>query len=225
MRCVIALLVLCASACSGIKRVSSLQKFAREGQRTLFEVIDEGGRSWKVGSVETPSATTYLVVSDGGHVSIVGTAFSDRLGGKHAVVFVDSAEKEEALAVLDRKFLLGVANASDPYQKWLGKSEPFTYGSLPHTRRIDMEAGGLGSSDIRVEGNAIAGRIKENKCHCYEMAQVCAALPSPWIACINKLCDLINCSIGVINGGNGDCAQEGSDAQMTCQLAAGLEPS
>jgi hypothetical protein len=222
---VIALLALCASACAGTKHVSSLQSFAQHGQRTLFEVIDGRGRSWKVGSVETPSATTYLVVSDGGRVSIIGTTFSDRLGGRHAVVFVDSAEKEEALAVLDRKFLAGVANASDPYKKWLDKSEPFTYGSAPHTRRIDMEAGGLGSSDIRVEGNAIVGSIKDAKCHCYQMGPACATLPTPWQACLNKICDFANCIIGAINGNDTDCAQEGSDARMTCQLAAGVEPS
>jgi hypothetical protein len=45
-----------------------------------------------------------------------------------------------------------------------------------------------------VDGTAIAGRIDSVKCHCYELAQVCGALPSPWIA---------------------------SDARTTCALASG----
>ena len=80
---------------------------------------------------------------------MIATAFEDSARLKHAVVFVDETEKEEALAVLDRKFLSSVANASDPYRRWVDKHAVFTYGSVQDTRRIEMKKGGLGSSDIR----------------------------------------------------------------------------
>jgi hypothetical protein len=194
----------------------------QDGQRTLLEVTDKAGRSWKVGSVEGKDVTTYFVVNSGGQVDIMGTAFDDRLRAKHAIVYVDSSEKEEALAVLDRKFLSGVSNASEPYRNWLNRNAVFTYGSVNHTRRIDIDKGGLGLSDIRVEEGVIVGRIKDVRCHCSDMAQACIVLPSPWIACVNKICDLINCTIGVINGDLSDCSQENSDAQTTCELAAGV---
>jgi hypothetical protein len=218
------LLGLYAGGCSGTKHVNSLDRFAQNGQRTLFEVTDRGGRSWKVGSVEQPGITTYFVVRGDGRVAAIATAFDDRLRAKHAVVFVDSTEKEEALAVLDQKFLAGVANASEAYRKWVEKHAVFTYGSVQDTRRIDFPKGGLGSGDIRVDGNTIAGRLKDYKCHCYDMPQLCAALPSPWVACLNKICDVVNCGIAVINGGRSDCNQETSDAKTTCELAVGLSP-
>src|SRR5262249_58062612 len=138
------LVAFCASACSGTKHVNSLQGFKQDGQRTLFEVTDKGGVSGKVASVELPSLTTYFVISSDGRVDVIATAFEDRLHAKHAVVFADSTEKEEALAVLDQKFLSGVANASEPYRKWLEKNAGFTYGTVQDTRRIDTVKGGLG---------------------------------------------------------------------------------
>src|SRR5215472_9981012 len=69
------LIAFCASACSGTKRANSLQSFKQDGQRTLFEVTDKGGRSWRVGSVELPSLSTYFVISSDGRVDVIATTF------------------------------------------------------------------------------------------------------------------------------------------------------
>ena len=218
----ILLIALCASGCRGTKQVDSLQKFVQDGQRTLFEVTDKGGRSWKIGSVKAASVTSYFVVSSDGRVNIIATAFDDSLGAKHAVVFVDPTDKEEALAVLDRKFLSGLGNASDPYRRWLDENSVFTYGSVQDTHRFDVEKGRLGSSNIRVEGNAIVGLMNDIACHCSDRPLFCHAYPSSFVACFNKVCDYVNCNVGIINGSGSNCAQEASDAITTCQVAAGV---
>jgi hypothetical protein len=215
----ILLLALCSSGCPGTQgSVNSLQSFAQSSQRTLIEVTDKGGRSWKVGSVEAANITAYFVISSEGRVATFAAVFNDHARGKHAVVLVDSTEKE-GLTVLDRKFLSGVANASDRYREWLDKSAIFTGVSIENTRRIDLEKGGLGSSDIRVERNAIVGRIKDAKCHCDEMGTACGATLSTMRACVNKICDVINCINALFNGERSECNREGSEAGAACDLA------
>jgi len=220
----ILLVTLYASGCRGTKQVDTLQKFAQDGQRTLLEVTDKGGRAWRVGSVAAPGIATYFVISSGGRIDIIATAFDDRRGAKHAIVFVDPANKEEALAVLDRKFLSGIGNASEPYKKWLDQNAVFTYGSVQDTRRFDLK-NGLGSSDIRVEGNAIVGRMNGVPCHCDDsvpMGLVCSGAGTAFAHCFTALCDWINCLVDVINGDKPGCAQQASDARTICELAHGV---
>src|SRR5882724_4197843 len=82
-------------------------------------------------------------------------------------------------------------------------------------------SGGLGSSTVHVDGATIVGQIKDAKCHCHEMGLTCVGLPSPMIACLNKVCDLVNCVIGTINGSGSDCQHEGADTKQTCEIAVG----
>jgi len=216
----ILLIALCASGCTRTKQVDSLQKFAQNGPRTLFEVTDKEGKSWRVGSVEAPGMTTYFVISSDGRINIMATAFDDSLGAKHAVVLVDPRNKEEALAVLDRKFLSGVGNASEAYRKWLDQKAVFTYGSVQETRRFDAGKG-LGSTDIRVEGTSVVGLMKHFDCQCSDVlgGVACSSLGHPLIACIDKVCDFENCLVDIINGDKSGCAQEANDAQTICEVA------
>ena len=219
----ILLVALCVSGCTGTKQVDSLQKFAQNGQRTLFEVTDKGGRFWKVGSVKAPGITAYFVVNSDGRVNVVATAFDDRLGAKHAIVFVDPTDKEEALAVLDRKFLSGVGNASDAYRKWVDQDVIFTYGSVQDTRRFDMGKGGLGTTDIGVAGNTIAGLMKNVDCHCDDPGMFNACQQHQrFEGCINKICDYVNCVVGIINGSGSNCANEAFAAVAICESLNGV---
>jgi hypothetical protein len=208
--------VLCAMACSTKRRPNSLTGFAQRGQQTLVEVIDRDGQSWKVSSVESGGVTGYFVLSSNGQIDIIAITFLDRGGARHAVVYADSAEKDKALAVLDNRFLAGLTNPSDNYKKWLEKNAVFTWGG-EQTRRIDVKPGGLGSSDLRIEGDSIVGRMKQARCHCYDFAQACISVPTPWQACLNALCDLINCLIATNTG----CSQEASAARSACEVAVG----
>lgn len=188
------------------------------GSLTLFEVRAKEGKSWKIASFESHNTTTYFVINSGGQVAIVATTFDDGPGGRHAVVLVDSAEKEEAMAVLDKKFLSSLNNASDEYRKWQEKNAVFSYGGVQETRTIDSKEGGLGSSSLGIDGNTIVGRVNQISCHCGEI--FCPPHNSLAIACINKVCDLINCIIKVINGESTNCDQEGSEASQFCSAFA-----
>lgn len=203
------------------RKANSLRRYVQDGKRTLFEVTDKEGRSWKVGSVEASKTTAYFVISGDGRVAIVSSVFVDRRRARHAIVFVDPTEQEEALAVLDRKFLSGVANTSAPYGKWLKKHAVFTLGSVENTRRIEMKKRGLGSSDVRIEENAIVGRfLNPVKCHCWEMGNWCQQYGSDGRKCLNKVCDFINCTIDIINGVRSECGGEASDMIDICRAAA-----
>ncbi|MGO9272312.1 MAG: hypothetical protein ACLQOO_19135 [Terriglobia bacterium] len=192
-----------------------MENFAQGGQQTLFEVIDKEGRAWKIDSVESDNATAYSVISPSGRIDIMATAFNGAAGAQHAVILVDSAEKEEALAVLDKKFLSGLTNQSDAYRKWLDKNAVFTYGGVQETRTLDVKQGGLGSSDIRVEGGAIVGKLVYLPCHCTEVGLTCTILPEPDQACVNKCCDYVNCILG-----GGTCGEELSTAAAACSFRA-----
>lgn len=213
------LLALCANACSSRKNTGSMKSFTQSGKQTLIQVADKNGHTWSLLSVDAASITAYLVMNSNNQVDLVASAFTDKAGAQHAVVFVDSGEKEEALAILDRKFLMGVANSTGAYRKWAEQKVVFTYGGVQETRRIDLKKGGLGAGNIRVDGGKIVAQIAQANCHCYDAALACVGLPSPIIACINKICDVINCTINVINGSASDCNQEGADAKTTCELA------
>jgi hypothetical protein len=206
---------ICAIAFSSCTKKNSLKGFARQGPQALFEVTDKDGQSWKIYSVETPNVKTFSVINKSGQVDARCYTFTDSAGVKHALVFADSSEKEKALAVLDKNFLSGLANSSDEYKIWLKQNAVFGYSGGRKTRTIDVQKGGLGSSDLKVEGNKIVGTQRAIACHCGEM--VCIGYPSPIIDCINKLCDWANCQIA--HGDLSACAQEQSDVQISCSLA------
>jgi hypothetical protein len=216
----IAMLLLSVTACH-MKQTASMTSFLQSDKKTLVEVRDRESHSWKILTVSSPNTTAYLLVNSENRVDLIASAFVDKAGVKHALVFVDENDKQEALAILDRKFLLGVSGASDEYRKWAEQNVIFTYGSAQVTRTMDLKRGGFGGANIRVDGGKIIAQINEANCHCYQLAMSCAGLPSPYIACVNKFCDLVNCVIGVLNGSGHDCQQEGSDAKTTCELAVG----
>jgi len=198
----------------------SLTNLAQRGPQFLIDVTDKEGRAWKIDTVETPKATTSFVIDSTGKVVLTAAVFADSTGRRKSLVFVDSAQKEDALAILDKRFLSDVAHQSDAYRKWFDKYAVFSYGSTEKTESFDVSRG-LGSSTVHGEGATIVGQIKDAKCHCQEMGLTCVVLPSPMIACLNKFCDLVNCVIGVINGSGSDCQQEGIDAKQTCEIAVG----
>jgi hypothetical protein len=59
--------------------------------------------------------------------------FVDSTGRRKALVFVDSAQKEDALAILDKRFLSAIAHQSDAYRKWFDKYAVFSYGTTEKT--------------------------------------------------------------------------------------------
>jgi hypothetical protein len=195
-----------------------LKGFAQQGQQTVVELTDKEGGSWKIQTVETPKVTTYSVISSSGQVEIMAAAFGD--GAKHAVVFVDSTEKEKVLAVLDKKFLSGLTNVSDEYKKWVEKNAVFTYGGVQETLTIDARKGGLGSTNIGVEGGKIVGRANQITCNCETLlgSYRCGQLLSPITACINAVCNLVNCISGIPSGAS--CAGLGEVARVACNNAA-----
>jgi len=199
-----------------------MRSFTQSGKKTLVEVVDKEAQSWKLLSVDASSVTTYFIVNAKNKIDLIATTFKDNGGTQHAVVLVDSSEKEESLAVLDRKFLMGVGNSTEAYRKWTEEKADFTFGSVQETRTIDFKKGGLGTGNIRVDGGTIVAQMNSVNCHCYELAGACAGLPSPVIACVNKICDLVNCVIAISNGTRSECNQEGSDAQQTCSIAVGM---
>ena len=139
-------------------------------------------------------------------------------GAKHAVVFVDSTEKEEVLAVLDKKFLSGLTNASDEYKKWVEKNAVFTYGGVQETLTIDARKGGLGSTNIGVEGGKIVGQVNQISCDCLTLATSLNCGFSPIKKCIDAVCNLVNCISGIPSGAS--CAGLGEVARVACNNAA-----
>lgn len=217
--CSIAILLFVVTGCSR-KHSNSLANFTQQGQRSLAEVVDSRARTWKIASVELHNVVGFFVIDSGGRVAITASIFQSHDGTRHTLEFVDPAEKEDALAVLDTQFLSGLKNPSDAFKAWVAKDAGnFSYGRTQETRALDVKPGGLGSGKIGVQGNTIVALMPHAACHCYENAQVCAYLPSPQIDCWNKCCDFINCIIDVLNGDKSDCNQEQSDAQLSCSLA------
>src|SRR5215472_17889823 len=100
-------LALYANGCSTNKATGSMRSFTQSGKKTLVEVVDKEAQSWKLLSVDASSVTTYFIVNAKNKIDLIATTFKDNGGTQHAVVLVDSSEKEESLAVLDRKFLMG----------------------------------------------------------------------------------------------------------------------
>src|SRR5215471_3803336 len=94
------LLALCAGACSMRKDTGYMRSFTQSGTETLVEVTDRDGSSWKLLSVDAQSVKTYHVVNSQNQVALAASAFIDKVGTEHAVVFADTTEKEEAMAVL-----------------------------------------------------------------------------------------------------------------------------
>lgn len=205
--------------CSAKHDRSSLTEFAQRGPVTLVELRDSDGRRWKILSAETGKVTAYWVITEAGKIDIVATALPAHDGPRNAVLYVDSGEKEDALAILDRKFLLSLQDSSDAYKKWSSSKAIFTYGSLGQTRMIDIQPGGLGTTNIGTKGGQITGQLAHGSCHCYEMGLACAGQPSPVIACVNSVCDLLNCIVDIINGVRSECNGETATAQSTCSLA------
>jgi len=72
------------------------------------------------------------------------------------LVFVDSAQKEDALAILDKRFLSDVAHQSDAYRKWFDKYAVFSYGSTEKTESFDVSRG------LAVRGGSRLFRMAES---------------------------------------------------------------
>ncbi len=195
--------------------------FVVDGERVVAEVTNKEGKIWKIGSAKTPLTTSYFVIETDGPLDLIVTSFEDSLGRPHAIAFADKSAKEKALAIFDHRFLAGVADASDPFKQWVEEHKDVLSGKTKLERVMDTEKGGLGTGDIRIDNDKIIGRIKAAKCHCYEMPMSCAGLPSTFIACINDICDVINCTIDILNGSGSNCGQEGATAQTSCELAVG----
>jgi hypothetical protein len=218
------LIAMLAVGCLPKHEENMLKAFAQRGHATVFELTDRNGRAWKVVSGEGSKITTYWVINSSGQIDIIDVPLPVRDGTTSAVVYVDSSEKEEALAVLDKKFLSALSNPSDGYRQWLSTKAIFTYGALQQTRMIDVKPGGLGTTSIGTKGGQITGLLSHSPCHCYELPGSCGGLPSPFIPCVNSICDVVNCTIDVINGKSTGCNGDVAKAQTACSLALGLPP-
>lgn len=218
------LTVLFATGCHTRKHTGSLTTFVQSDRRTLIEVVDGEGHSWKIVSAIVKNRTVYFVVNANNHTDLVASVSTNQTG-QHSVVFVDSTDKARVLGVFDKRFLSNVRHTTEAYRKWVDQQGDLTYGSVPDTRMIGMNPGALGTATVGVKGDTIVAQIANVQCHCYEIGYACVGLPSPLIACVNSTCDWINCVVGLLNGkpdaNDPDCSQHYSDQQTTCSLALG----
>lgn len=148
---------------------------------------------WTIGSNEKYGITSYFVIDQDGEVRIIATAFDDPRREKHAFVFVDTTQKDETLKVLGRYFPSGIEN----------------------TQTIEFP-GPLASSDIRVEGRTIVGRINRATCMCSNDIQCGVSGPFHRF-CQDRICDFVNCVLDQIAGENpAGCSDENSRLRETC---------
>jgi hypothetical protein len=153
------LVLVCAAACSVKTGRGSLKGFAQSDNKKLVEVTDREGRPWKILSAHAGKFSTYVVLNPSSRVDLAATVFADRTGAQHAVVRVDANEKEDVLAVLDKKFLTGLANPTDAYRNWAAQEAMFTYGAVQETSTLDVKGGSLGSGTASVEGGKIVVQL------------------------------------------------------------------
>ncbi len=212
-----ALMLVFAAACSVKTGSGSLKQFAQSGNRTLVEVTDKEGRPWKILSAHAGSFSAYVVLNPSSRVDLTATVFADRNGARQAVVRVDTDEKEDVLAVLDKKFLTGLTNPTEAYRNWAAQEAIFTYGAVQETSTVDVKGGSLGAGTASAEGGKIVVQLAPVACHCYDNPS-CYVTTDPVSAeCVNRACDFINC---VFSGTRSPCGTELSTAQAACSLAS-----
>jgi hypothetical protein len=215
------LVLLLATGCSPDQQVNTLTGFAQRGEHALAELTDHEGRAWKVGSMRSNGVTVYFVINSNNRVDVLAGVF-DGSKGKHAVVWVDTQTRNEALAVLDKTFLSRVSNPSPAYTTWLEEIAIFTNGTVASTRTIEMPEGVLGPADVRIDADKIVARMRHFDCFCQaenDTSSPCRGLASDVKKCSNKLCDLANCLVDVINGEATNCGAEADAAKAMCAAA------
>jgi hypothetical protein len=211
-------MLLLLGGCSAKHDRSSLTDFAQRGPVTLVELRDNDGRQWKILSAESGKGTAYWVITEAGKIDILAAALPSHEGPGNAVVYVDSGEKEDALAILDRKFLSSLQDSSDAYKKWLSSKAIFTYGSVAQTRMIDFKPGGLGTTNIGTKGGQITGQLAHGSCSCSAIGLACTTGDPVAQQCTNDICDWLNCVVDIINGVRSECNGEAFAVQSFCHL-------
>jgi hypothetical protein len=200
-----------------------MRNFGQDGQKSLAEVTDSDGRLWRILTMASGDVTTFFVYHSAGQIDIAAAAYRDRAGASHAFVSVDSAEKEAALGVLDRKFLSGLTGRSERFDGWVKTSVFLTHGGADETTRVETKPGGMGSGSVHVQGGGIVVDERKNpqpiSCSCQDTGGAGCG-DTARHKCINALCDLINCVNRVIYTGAGSCGGEANTAINTCSLLA-----
>jgi hypothetical protein len=211
-----ALLLVCTAACTVKTGSGSLKGFAQSSNKTLVEITDTEGRPWKILSADAASFSTYVVLNPSSRVDLTATVFADRTGARNAVVRVDANEKEDVLAVLDKKFLTGLTNQTEAYKNWAAKEAIFTYGAVQVTSTLDVKDGSLGAGTASAEGGKIVVQLAPVACHCYDRPS-CSTTTDPVTAeCINRVCDFLNC---IFSGTGSSCGDQLATATTACNLA------
>ena len=195
--------VLALTACSRSPKPATLTKFVQDSPETLAEITDSSGSAWKILSRETGAVTTLFLYNAAGKIDAVVTAAPGQTGAAKATTFLDSGEKNAALAVLNRSFLSTLHGRSSAYDAWLGNTPAFTDEK---TTRVDMNPGALGSGDVTVQETRIVVRRQTPAVPCQQTG-------------FSAACDLINCTYSAISGGENTCAAEAFKAQESAQTA------